>query len=116
MYSTLKIKSWYDYTNVPLGNVVSGNFGNVQISSKTSNNTYVEWNQNNQFQTHQILGTLTIVDGWVTLDRSGAISNTTIGAISLQNSNSTFYAHRGNDPTGFTLNTNSITNSGGVFN
>ncbi len=116
MYSTLKIKCWYDYTNTPLGNVVSGNFGNLQISSKVSNNNYVEWNQNNQFQTHQILGTLSIIDGWVTLDRSGSISNTTIGGISLLNSNSTFIAHRGNDPSGFTLNTYSISNTGGVFN
>jgi hypothetical protein len=115
MYSTLKIKTWYDYTNTPLGNVVSGNFGNVQMSSKTGNNTYVEWNQNNRFETHQIFGTLTIVDGWITLDRSGSISNTSIGAISLSNANSTFYAHRGNHPSGFTLNTNSISNTLGVF-
>src|SRR5258706_4050103 len=115
MYSTLKIKQWYDYVNTPLANVVSGNFGNVYMSSKSGNNV-IEWNQNNQFQAHQILGTLTIVDGWVTLDRSGSISNTTIGGISLLNSNSTFYAHRGNDPSGFTLNTNSISNAGGVFN
>lgn len=115
MYSTLKIKQWYDYTNTPLANVVSGNFGNLYMSSKSGNNVY-EWNQNNQFQTHQIFGTLTIEDGWITLDRSGSISNTTIGSISLINSNSSFYAHRGNHPGSFTLNVNNtISNTGGKF-
>ena len=113
--STLKIKQWYDYTNTPLGNVVSGNFGNLFMSSKANGNSVYEWNQNNQFQSHQILGTLTITDGWITLDKSGSISNTSIGAISIATPSSVFYAHRGNHPGSFTLNVNSITNAGGSF-
>jgi len=116
MYSTLKIEDWYDYTNVPLGSVVTGNFGNLSMSSKGSGSNVYEWNQNNQFQTHLILGTLTIDRGWITLDKSGSISNTTIGSISILDNTSIFYAHRGTHPGSFTLNTNSISvSAGGTF-
>ena len=112
--STLKIKKWYDYANVPLGNVVSGNFGNLVLNSASGLNI-VEWNQNNQFQSHQVQGTLTVDQGWITLDRSGSISNTTVGNILLTSVNSSLYIHRGNHPGSFTLNTNSVSITNGTF-
>ncbi|MBK5285088.1 MAG: hypothetical protein JJE25_06765, partial [Bacteroidia bacterium] len=112
--STLKIKRWYDYTNVPLGSVVTGHFGNLVMNSQTGSNIY-EWNQNNKFETHEILGTLTIDQGWITLDRSGSISNTTIGNIVLLSANSSLYLLRGNHAGSFLLNTNSVTITNGTL-
>lgn len=112
--STLVIKKWYNYTTLPLGSVVAGNFGNLEINTNNSG-TILEWNQNNQFQTHQILGTLTIDQGWVTLDKSGAISITTIGNIVLKTVNSYFTGFSGTAAPNFTLNTAGITNTGGTF-
>jgi hypothetical protein len=111
--STLIIQRWYDYT-VPLASNVSGNFGHLELNSLTNNNIY-EWNQDNQFETHKILGTLTIDQGWITLDKSGTISNTTIGSITLMNGNSSFYGHHGNHASTFTITTSSATNNGGIF-
>ncbi|MEO8087503.1 MAG: T9SS type A sorting domain-containing protein [Bacteroidota bacterium] len=111
--SKLIIKKWYSFS-VPLTSVVTGNFGNLELNSYNGINI-PEWNQNNGFQTHQVTGTLTIDKGWITLDKSGTISNTTIGRIILKNVNSTFYAHNGTHPSSFALNTSSITNNGGNF-
>lgn len=112
--SNLIIKNWYSYTT-PLGEKVTGNFGNLEINSPGGNNSIVEWNQNNQFENHRILGTLTIDQGWVTLDKSGTISNTTIGNIVLKNANSVFYGHNGTHASSFNLSCTNITNNGGVF-
>jgi hypothetical protein len=111
--STLIIQKWYDYS-VPLASSITGNFGNLELNSLT-NNTIYEWNQNNQFETHKISGALTIDQGWITLDKSGAISNTTIGNIILKNANSSFYGHNGIHAGSFTITTSSITNNGGIF-
>lgn len=113
--STLIIKKWYDYATVPLGNVVTGNFGNLKLNT-LSNNFLFEWNQNNQFETHKILGTLTIEQGWIVLDKSGSISNTTIGKINLATPNAYLDFHNGTHPGSFTLNTTSISNIGGTLN
>ena len=75
--------------------------------------TLFEWNQNNQFQSHKILGRLSIDQGWIVLDKSGAISNTTIGSIYMVNVNSILDFHSGSHPGSFTVNTDSITNIGG---
>src|SRR5688572_23549176 len=72
--STLIIKKWYDYT-VPLTTYVSGNFGNLELNS-FNGSVIAEWNQQNGFQTHQVPGTLTVDMGWITLDKAGAITNT----------------------------------------
>lgn len=112
--STLIIRKWYDYS-LPIGDVVKGNFGNLTINITDGNNSITEWNQKNKFETHQIIGALTIDQGWVTLDKSGAISSTTIGEIILSTINSTFIAHNGNHPSVFTLTTNSVINNGGKF-
>ena len=111
--STLVIKKWYNYT-VPITSVVTGNFGNLELNSYNGN-TITEWNQNNGFQTHQVLGTLSVDIGWITLDKSGSISNTTIGKVLLKNTNSTLYGHYGTHPSTFTLTTGSVTNNGGTF-
>lgn len=111
--STLIIKKWYNMA-VPLPSVVTGNFGNLELNSYNGS-AIPEWNQNNGFQLHQIIGTLSIDMGWITLDKSGSITNTTIGKIILKNVNSTLYAHNGTHPSSFTLNTSSITNNGGIF-
>ena len=60
--STLIIKKWYDYT-VPLGEVVTGNFGNLVVNTPAGSNSIIEWNQKNYFESHKISGTLTIEDG-----------------------------------------------------
>ncbi|MCX6276038.1 MAG: T9SS type A sorting domain-containing protein [Bacteroidetes bacterium] len=111
--STLIIKKWYNYA-VPLTSVVSGNFGNLELN--TFNGTTIpEWNQNNGFQTHQIPGTLTVDAGWITLDKSGSISNSTIGKVILKNVNSSLYIHNGTHPSSFNFTTSSVTNNGGTF-
>jgi hypothetical protein len=112
--STLTIVKWYDFT-VPLGSVVSSNFGNLILNSVRSGNTIVEWNQNNLFQTRIIQGTLTVADAWITLDKSGSISSTSIGNIILNSPNSVLYGLYGNHTGSFTLNTGSIMNNGGTF-
>ncbi|MBK8585016.1 MAG: T9SS type A sorting domain-containing protein [Bacteroidetes bacterium] len=112
--SNLIIKNWYNYT-IPLGEKVNGNFGNLEINTPGGNNSIVEWNQNNLFESHKIFGTLTIDQGWVTLDKSGSISNTTIGNIELKNVNSVFYAHNGTHTGSFNLHCSNIANNGGVF-
>lgn len=113
--STLIIKKWYNYSNVPLGSVVTGNFGNVTLNTLTNGLLY-EWNQNNFFETHKVLGKLSIDQGWVVLDKSGTISNTVIGSISLNNINSYLDLHSGNHPGSFTVSTSSIKNIGGKLN
>ncbi len=112
--SLLIIKNWYDYTT-PLTQYINGNFGSLEINSPGGSNSIVEWDQHNQFELHKIFGTLTIDQGWITLDKSGSISNTTIGNIILKNINSTFYAHNGNHPNNFTVHCANVTNNGGTF-
>ena len=112
--STLIIQRWFDYTT-PLGEIISGNFGNLVINTPGGSNSIIEWNQKNEFESHLIKGTLTIDQGWVTLDKTGSISSTTIGNIVLSSLNSSFTAHNGSHPSSFTLKTNSITNNGGNF-
>ncbi len=113
--STLIISKWYNYNNVPLASVVTGNFGNLSLTTLT-NGLLFEWNQNNQFEQHKILGTLTIDQGWIVLDKSGSISNTFINAIYLKNVNSYLDIHSGTHPGTFTVKTNSLINIGGVLN
>lgn len=112
--STLIIKNWYNYT-LALGSVVSGNFGNLTLNSPGGNSSIVEWNQQNEFQTHKIQGTLTVDQGWITLDRSGSITNTNIGSLVLTSVNSCFYGHNGTHPGSFTLSIGSVSNNGGIF-
>lgn len=112
--STLIISKWYDYT-LPLGEVVTGNFGNIVLNTPGGNNSVVEWNQKNTFEEHRIEGTLTVDCGWITLDKSGTISNTTIGKIVLNSINSTLILHNGTHPSSFSLNTSEVVNNGGKF-
>ena len=112
--STLIIKKWFNYMAMPLGSVVTGNFGNLILNSKSGNVVY-EWNQNNEFATHQILGTLTIEEGWITLDKSSSISNVTIGNIVLNTPNAYLIFHNGSHPSAVTINTSSIQNNGGTL-
>jgi hypothetical protein len=113
--STLIIKKWYACSSVPLGSVVSGDFGNVTISTIVGG-TLFEWNQDNQFEYHQIKGILTIENGWVVLDKSGHITQTKIGSIILSNVNSVLDFHSGTHPGSFTIETDSIANIGGEIN
>lgn len=112
--SNLIIKKWYDYA-VPLGSVVSCNFGNLTLNSVGSGNSIVEWNQSNWFQTRTVTGTLTVDLGWITLDKSGAISNTTFNNVVLNSINSFLYGHSGTHASSFSITANSLTNSGGTF-
>jgi hypothetical protein len=113
--STLVISKWYAYSTVPLGSVISGDFGNVTISTQVGN-TLFEWNQNNEFEKHQIKGILTIDNGWVVLDKSGSINETKIGGIVLSNMNSVLEFHSGSHPSSFKVITDSIANNGGELN
>ncbi len=112
--STLIIKRWHNYSTA-LGSLVTGDFGNLTLNSPSGASAIVEWDQNNQFQTHQILGTLTIDQGWITLDKSGSISNTTLSNVILTSVNSFLYGHNGNHPGSFSVNTGNITNNGGTI-
>jgi hypothetical protein len=113
--SNLIIKKWFDYSGVPLGSVVTGDFGNITLNSLYNGFLY-EWNQNNQFETHKISGTLTVDQGWIVLDKSGNISNTTIGNIVLLTPNAFLDFHSGTHNSSFTVNTQNITNTGGNLN
>ncbi len=108
--SILIINKWYDQANVPLGSVVTGNFGDLIFTM--SNLT--EWNQQNNFETHLIIGELTITYGWITLDKSGAISNTTIGNINLTTVNAYLSFHNGTHPGSFAVNTTDLTVTNGT--
>ena len=113
--STLKIEKWYNFTNTPLGSVVTGNFGNVELST-LNNGLIFEWDQKNQFETHSILGTLSINQAWIVLDKTGSISNTYINSIHLTTLNSYFDFHVGDHPGTFNVNTTEIVNTGGTIN
>jgi hypothetical protein len=112
--STLIIKRWYNYATA-LGSVITGNFGNLTLNSLSGTNAIVEWNQANQFQTHKVLGTFTIDQGWITLDKSGSISHTEFSAVTLTSVNSFLYGHNGNHPGSFTVATGNIENNGGTI-
>lgn len=112
--STLVIRRWFNY-GTTLGQYITGDFGNLTINTPGTNNTIVEWNQRNQFQAHRILGRLTVDQGWLTLDKQGLITVTSIGSIVLTGMNSTLYCHNGNHPSSFSIVTTSITNNGGTF-
>lgn len=112
--STLIIKKWFSYTTA-LGSFITGNFGNLTLNSLSGASAIVEWDQNNQFETHQVLGTFTIDQGWITLDKSGAISNTILSSVVLNSVNSTLYGLNGNSTGSFQINTGSITNNGGTL-
>jgi hypothetical protein len=113
--SNLIIRHWYNYSGVPIGSVVTGNFGNLTINTLTNGLLY-EWNQNNEFEQHQVLGTLTIDQGWVVLDKSGSITNTIFGDVILKNVNSYLDFHSGNHPGIFRITTGDLTNIGGALN
>jgi hypothetical protein len=112
--SELIITKWFNYSGVPLGSLVTGHFGNLTLNS-FQNGLIFEWNQNNEFESHHVKGKLTIGQAWVVLDKSGSISNTTIGSIELNNVNSFLDLHNGDHPSSFSLQTDSIVNIGGTF-
>jgi hypothetical protein len=113
--STLIIKKWYNYQSVPLTTNISGNFGNLTLTTLSAGLLY-EWNQENGFETHKVLGKLTIDQAWIVLDNTGTISNTQFGSIELNNINSYLDFHSGDHPGSFTVTTGSITNIGGTMN
>ncbi len=111
---TLVIKKWFDY-HTPVGSIVSGNFGNLTLSTIQAG--YLsEWDQQNEFEKHQIKGTLTIDQAWVVLDRTGQISNTIIGKIALLNANSYLDLHGGTHPGSFKVTTSEISIHAGKMN
>jgi hypothetical protein len=112
--STLIIKRWYNYS-VPIGSVVSSHFGNLELNS-FNNPFIIEWNQNNWFQTRQVLGELAVDVGWIVLDKSSSITATTIGSIHLKNTNSYLDLHGGTHNSTFKVTTDSIIIQGGMLN
>lgn len=113
--STLVINHWYNYSNTPLGSVITGAFGNLTIST-LYNGMLFEWDQKNSFASHPVLGTLTVDQGWLVLDKTGQMSQLNIGAIRLLNENSHLDIHSGTHNGNITLNTGSFENNGGTFN
>ncbi len=113
--STLVINHWYNYSNTPLGSVITGSFGNLTIST-LYNGMLFEWDQKNSFASHPVLGTLTIDQGWVVLDKTGQLSQLNIGAIRLLNENSHLDVHSGTHNGNITITTGSFENNGGTFN
>lgn len=72
---TLDIRKWYD-GEVPLGQVVSGDFGNVIL-----NVSGLTWQQDGQFSPNRIKGNLTVSNGLVVFDDgTGSSTVLTIGA------------------------------------
>ncbi|HNQ12865.1 MAG TPA: T9SS type A sorting domain-containing protein [Bacteroidia bacterium] len=111
--STFIVEKWFDF-NVPVTTYMTGNFGNLTLNSVNGPWLY-EWDQNNGFQTNQVIGKLSVDVGWIVLDKSGSISNTTIGSIELQNSNSYLDFHVGTHPGSFTVNTSELTINDGML-
>jgi Secretion system C-terminal sorting domain len=100
--STLTIKKWYDL-NVGLGSVVSGNLGNLNIQGISM------WNMNNSLQACRVYGTLSLTTSYVVLDMSGAISNTTLGEILINDATSYLDFFRGTHPGTFTVTSGNVT-------
>jgi hypothetical protein len=113
--STLVINHWYNYSNTPLGSVITGSFGNLTIST-LYNGMLFEWDQKNSFAVHPVLGTLTIDQGWVVLDKTGQLSQLNIGGIRLLNENSHLDIHSGVHTGNISLTAGSFENNGGTFN
>lgn len=103
--STLILNNWYDLA-VPLGSVVTGNFGNVNISFTTYS---ALWSQRNYFATHQIAGTLSVYNCWLALDDAGTYTTTSIGNIVLTGSATYLSIHAWTHPSAVTLNTGNVT-------
>ncbi|MCC7232020.1 MAG: T9SS type A sorting domain-containing protein [Bacteroidia bacterium] len=111
--STLIIADWYD-NQVPIGSVISGNFGNLELNSSQGSGICM-WDQDNSFLIHEIKGKLTVGDAWIVLDKSGTSATTTIGSIELEGTNSYLDLHYQDISGACTLNTGSITVNGGIF-
>ena len=92
--------------------MITGNLGNLTIDYSTGG----KWYQNNCFQTHLIQGTLTINRGYIVLDNTGAISNTTIGNIKLNGTQAYLNYFEGTHPGGFTVNTSKLIITSGELN
>ncbi|MBK7965294.1 MAG: T9SS type A sorting domain-containing protein [Bacteroidetes bacterium] len=101
--STLTIKKWYDL-NVGLGSVITGNLGNLTIDGVSGT-----WQMKNTLQSCMVLGTLTLTSSYIVLDNTGAISNTTLGNISITNNTAYMDFFVGNHPGTFTVNTGNVT-------
>ena len=101
--STLIIKKWYDL-NVGLGSVISGNLGNLTINGVSGT-----WQMKNTLQDCRVYGTLSITSSYIVLDNTGAISNTTLGNIILNNSSSYLDFYNGTHAGTFTVNTGDVT-------
>ncbi len=113
--STLIIRQWYDPAQVPLGAVVSGSFGNVVLNSRKGN-ILAEWNQDNQFEQHPVMGQLKVDEGWIVLDKSGRIHDTRFGGIVLAGPNAYLDFHNGTHPGDFTVTAGTVENNGGHLN
>ncbi len=105
--SNITINKWYN-TSVGLGTVVSSNFGNLTIDGVSGT-----WQMQNSLETRAVVGTLTITNAYVVLDNTGAISNTSLGAITLTNSSSYLDFVNGTHPGSFTVNSGNVNITGG---
>lgn len=102
--SSLTLISWYD-TNVPLGSVVSGNFGNITCSIGGT------WNQDGQFAPARIKGTLTITSGQINMDDgTGATTALTLQNVVTSGTGGIIFAQGANR--NLTLATGAFTHNG----
>jgi len=101
--STLIIRKWYDF-NTGLGSVISGNLGNLTIIGITG-----PWQMKNTLQSCRVFGTLSLTSSYIILDNTGAITNTTLGNIILNDATSYLDFFVGSHPGTFTVNTGNIT-------
>ena len=117
--STIIVSEWGSWST-PFPTGVSGNFGNVTFLSTESTPFIYEWNQNNLFETNQILGTFILgstangTGAYIVLDKSGSISNTTFGNIVMEDI-SRLYGHSGTHGGSFTVNIDTLTMGGFRF-
>ncbi len=101
--STLIMKKWYDL-NVGLGSVISGNLGNLTITGITG-----PWQMKNSLQACRVYGTLSLTSSYIVLDNTGAITNTTLGNIILNDATAYMDFFVGTHPSTFTVNTGDVT-------
>lgn len=103
--STLEIKNWYDQ-QVPLGSVVTGDFGNITFSFIGS-----DWQQDGQFSPNRIKGNVIVTTGRVTFDDgTGASTSLTLQDVTT-NGTGGITLRKGAAPAGgiFTFNCNNFT-------
>jgi hypothetical protein len=96
--STVKFNQWYNL-NVPLGSLVSNNFGNVIM------NVTGTWQQDGQYSPDRVKGTLIVSNGTVNLDDgTGMTTQLTLQDVIIRNNANIYFSSGTNRDLTLTLN------------